>query len=299
MDKKEIVTEVGVIIGRFQSPILHEAHKELISWVCSRHPKVLIFLGMTPLKGSFCNPLDFETRKQMILAEYPSVNVFYIKDVPSDNVWSKNLDSSIYDVITPNQKVTLYGSRDSFILYYTGKFPTVELTSTNQISATEVRNKTAAQSVDSPEFRAGIVWAAYNRYPTVISTVDIAIFNHDFSELLLGRKAGETKFRFIGGFSDVSSDSFEQDARREVQEETGLSITDPQYVGSFPIDDWRFRKEKDKIRTTLFIAQKEFGVEKANDDIVEIKWFNFKNINDSDLVPHHTILLNAIKNKLK
>lgn len=31
MNIKEDLTQVGVIIGRFQSPILHEAHKELIS----------------------------------------------------------------------------------------------------------------------------------------------------------------------------------------------------------------------------------------------------------------------------
>ena len=298
MEQAEILTEVGVIVGRFQSPILHEAHHELISWVASRHSKVIIFLGLSPLKGSFNNPLDFETRKQMILAEFPSIIVFYIKDTSSDKAWSQNLDAVISDVVTPNQRVTLYGSRDSFIPFYSGRHKTIELKSTVQISATDVRNKVAAKCLDSPEFRAGIIWGTYNQYPTVISTVDIAIFNDDYTEILLGRKRDEHKFRFIGGFADVGSSSFEEDARREAQEETGLSVTDPEYVGSYPIDDWRYRKEKNKIRTTLFICKKQFGKEAANDDIAEVKWFYFATLQASDIVAPHVILLAAIKNKL-
>lgn len=299
MEPKTDLTQVGVIIGRFQSPILHDAHKELISWVASRHPKVLIFLGLSPLKGSFNNPLDFEARKQMILAEFPEVNVLYIKDTACDELWSRTLDAAIRDVITPSQRVTLYGSRDSFIPSYTGRFPTVELTSSVQVSATEVREQAASKSVNSPDFRAGIVWGVYNQYPTVISTVDIAIFNDDYTKILLGRKKEESEFRFIGGFSDVSSESFAHDARREAQEETGLSVTDPEYIGSYNIDDWRYRKEKNKIRTTFFKAKKQFGQEAPSDDIAEVKWFDFATLRDCDLVPQHGILLNALKNKIK
>jgi bifunctional NMN adenylyltransferase/nudix hydrolase len=63
--------DVGVIVGRFQVPELHDAHKDLIETVCDKHDKVIIFLGLSPLMVTRENPLDFESRKQMILESSP------------------------------------------------------------------------------------------------------------------------------------------------------------------------------------------------------------------------------------
>jgi len=63
--------DVGIIIGRFQVHQLTQAHKELIQFVIDRHTKVVIFLGLSPLLVTRNNPLDFESRKQMILKEFP------------------------------------------------------------------------------------------------------------------------------------------------------------------------------------------------------------------------------------
>ena len=61
--------KVGVIIGRFQCHKLTDGHKELINYVISKSDKVLIFIGVSPLKPDIKNPLPFEMRKQMI-SEY-------------------------------------------------------------------------------------------------------------------------------------------------------------------------------------------------------------------------------------
>ena len=63
--------DVGVIVGRFQVPELHPGHIDLIQTVCDAHDKVVIFLGLSPLMVTRENPLDFESRKQMILAKFP------------------------------------------------------------------------------------------------------------------------------------------------------------------------------------------------------------------------------------
>ena len=81
--------DVGALVGRFQVHELHEAHKALIQHVFDNHEKVIIFLGLSPLPVSFNNPLDFESRKQMILAEFPEAIVLYCKDTVSDEVWSR------------------------------------------------------------------------------------------------------------------------------------------------------------------------------------------------------------------
>src|SRR5271167_2605495 len=103
------MTDVGIIVGRFQVHELHAAHKNLIQSVLDRHDKVITFLGLSPLKYTGENPLDFQARKQMILEQFPTVNVLYIKDKPSDEAWSRELDEKISDLLSPKQNPTLYG----------------------------------------------------------------------------------------------------------------------------------------------------------------------------------------------
>lgn len=291
-------TTVGVIVGRFQVPELHDGHKDLIEFVKSRHDRVIIFLGLSPCKCTVNNPLDFEARKQMILKEYPDITILYIKDTMSDEVWSQKLDEMIEDIIGPNQKAILYGSRDSFIRHYFGKFDTYEYKQRLFISGTEIRKKVSAKVKSSPEFRMGVIWAVNNQWPKAIPTVDVAIFNEDHTEILLGRKKDEDKWRLIGGFVPPG-ETWEQTARREVYEETNLEVGDLKYVGSFVIDDWRYRSEVDKITTTLFMTTIVFGRPQPGDDIYELRWFNFNEVLASEVITeNHVLLITALDRRL-
>lgn len=294
-------TTVGILVGRFQVPELHEAHQKLIEQVCKNHPKVIIFLGVSPALCTRKNPLDFEARKQMILEKYPDINVLYIKDIVSDDAWSKNLDSQICDLVSPNQIPILYGSRDSFIPHYKGVFETKELESNSYVSGTEARINASARAKSYSEFRSGVIWAVYNQYPKVFTTVDIAILDDikNPSKILLARKPNEFKYRFVGGFAEPSSQSFEDDAKREVSEETGLEVSEMKYVCSMFIDDWRYRNEVDKIKTVFFKCQYIFGRPEAQDDICELKWFDLTKLADNDIVPPHLGLFHKLKDELK
>lgn len=51
--------EVGVVVGRFQVPDIHEGHHSLLEYVLSKHNKVCLVLGVaptrsTPLNGLIC-----------------------------------------------------------------------------------------------------------------------------------------------------------------------------------------------------------------------------------------------------
>jgi bifunctional NMN adenylyltransferase/nudix hydrolase len=288
--------DVGVIVGRFQVHELHQAHKDLIQHVFDNHEKVIIFLGLSPLPVSFNNPLDFESRKQMILAEFPEAIVLYCKDTVSDEVWSRKLDEMIGDVLTPTQTVVLYGSRDSFISHYSGKFPTQELLQETFVSGSTTRREIArSRARATPEFRAGVIWASQSRFPTAYTTVDVAVLDgtREF-KVLLGRKAHEKLFRFLGGFSDPNSETFEADARREVQEEAGVTITDPIYLGSRRVPDWRYRNEPDCIKTILFKADYLAGRPTPGDDIEEVRWFTIDTLKLTDIVPAHRPLMEML-----
>lgn len=285
--------DVGIIVARFQTHELHEGHKQLLDFVSEKHELVVVVLGLSHLLTTQNNPLDLRARKQMINSVYPDIEVLYNKDQKSDEVWSKNLDRTIKDAIG-NKTAILYGSRDSFIPHYKGSYPTIELEPSITTSATEVRNKIKSTTKPSSDFRAGVIWAAHNRYDTVFTTVDVAIINHSTNEILLGRKEYEDKWRLIGGFADITSNSFEEDARREVMEETRLEVGDIIYRFSQKIDDWRYRGERDGIKTLFFTAKYIYGKPVADDDIAEVRWFPIEKL-DVQIVKEHKEMIDKAK----
>ncbi len=286
--------DVGVIVGRFHVHELHEGHKQLINEVLKNHDRVMVFIGLAHLRNTLKNPLDFRARRQMFAEAYPQIDVHYIEDTQDDLVWSKRLDAEVTKHTSPNQKIVLYGSRDSFLKAYNGRFDTRELEAEIFVSATEIRRRVCNSYFPNKDYRAGMIAATDNRYPTAYQCVDIAVFNEDETEILLARKPDEKLWRFIGGFSDPRSESLEVDARREVQEEAGIEITDPKYVGSTLIDDWRYRSEVDKIKTALFRAKILCGRPEGGDDIAEVAWFKVKELTKEKVMPLHHVLLDLL-----
>jgi bifunctional NMN adenylyltransferase/nudix hydrolase len=298
LNKKEKKYDVGVIVGRFQVDELHNAHKKLVQGVIAEHKKTIVFLGRSPCRVTRNNPLDYESRQQMLLKSFPDITVLYINDVNCDGAWSKNLDTLIIENIGPTTTAVLYGGRDSFINHYAGNFPTCELEQEGYISGSEIRKDVSIKTKASSDFRAGVIWVAYNQYPKAIPTVDVAIWDSDRNKLLLARKKNEPQYRFIGGFAQGQG-NYEQDARREVEEEAHIEISDPQYLFSHVVDDWRYRKEIDNIVTLFFEAIHVFGKPEADDDIVEVRWFDINEIKESDLVLNHVMLFKTLLEKTK
>lgn len=293
--------KTGVIIARFQTPYLHEGHRQLIKQVSGSHNKLIILLGVSPISGSRKNPYDYHTREKMIKKDYPEIIVLPVSDHPSDRVWSETLDNLLKSVF-PSEHFCLYGSRDSFIPYYSGKFETVELPEHGDYNATELRKQYADKVFDSNDFRAGILYAYYNQYTKVYPTVDIAMFRNNRTEILLGKKAVNNKWRFIGGFSDPEDADYESAAKRELMEECGeMEITEMTYETSRKINDWRYRNEADKIITLLFSCDFVVGSPAAQDDIIDLNWFQLSDLppmlTDGFISDEHHELFNFIINK--
>ncbi len=293
--------KTGVIIARFQTPYLHEGHRQLINQVRNSHNKLIILLGVSPITGSRKNPYDYYTREKMIKKDYPEIIVLPVSDHPSDKVWSETLDNLLKSVF-PSEHFCLYGSRDSFIPYYSGKFETMELPEHGDYNATELRKQYADKVFDSNDFRAGILYAYYNQYTKVYPTVDIAMFRNNKTEILLGKKAVNNKWRFIGGFSDPEDADYESAAKRELMEECGeIEITEMTYETSRKINDWRYRNEADKIITLLFSCDFISGSPAAQDDIIDLNWFKLSDLpqmlTDGLISDEHHELFDFIINK--
>jgi bifunctional NMN adenylyltransferase/nudix hydrolase len=294
------MNKIGVIIARFQSPYLHEGHKSIIESVKQKHNTVVVVLGVSPVRGSKRNPLNFHTRERMIKKEYTDIVVLPLSDHPLDKKWSQNLDILLADTF-PGSRFILYGSRDSFKSYYSGSNETVDLPENGDHSATTIREQISDKVMDSEEFRTGIIYAYANTYPKVYPTVDIAVFQNERTEILLGRKDIDNKWRLLGGFSDPTDEAA---AARELREECGDIVTTPmQYEGSFRVADWRYKNETDKIITTLFSTDYISGIPQGSDDIAEVKWFTLDTvlgmIDSKTIAPEHIRHLSVLLKKYK
>lgn len=290
----------GVIVGRFQVNELHDGHMELFRQVAARHNGVIVFVGDHPAGLSKNHPLDFEVRRRMIEARFPSFIVRKLSDTRDDASWSKNLDKAIGEAVTGPATFVLYGGRDSFVPHYDGKYKPVELAlpvETQKISGTMIRDRFATEIISSSDFRAGMIYALAHQYPVVYPTVDIAIFTTDYSEILLGRKPSDPKnlYRFIGGFAEKVRPTYEQDARTEVYEETNLDANEMEYIGSAVIPDWRMNVPDKAIKTTFFATTTMSMGATAGDDIEEVKWFKMSELTAAHIVDTHQILFAILK----
>jgi bifunctional NMN adenylyltransferase/nudix hydrolase len=302
MEEIKKTYDIGVIIGRFQIHELHSEHQKVIEHVLDRHDKVIVLLGISQSIHTRRNPLDFVSRK-MMLEELYGDNISAIlplHDKKSNHRWAKQVDDKVREVF-PMGSAVVYGSRDSFIPFYTpyGSFDCIELEAEKKVSASEIRKSVKNRVLRSKEFRAGMIYAANQTFPFNYATIDVAIFNDDYTKVLLGRKKFEDEFRFVGGFSDVEDQSWEQTVKREATEETGLEVGGLEYVCSRKVEDWRYRGEADRaIMTTFFMAKRIFGAETAQDDIEEVKWFNLNDLKVGELVTEHNHLLKALQEKV-
>ncbi|HEX5154277.1 MAG TPA: NUDIX domain-containing protein [Parafilimonas sp.] len=292
------MNSTAVIVARFQTPFLHSGHTWLLNEIKARHNRLIVVLGVSPVKGSKRNPFDFYTRERMLKQFDASLVILPLKDEASDKVWSRNLDSLLHNSF-PMEHFILYGSRDCFIPYYSGKLPVQELPEAGDISATSIREENADKVRISEDFRMGINYAYQNTYSKIYPTVDIAVLNADKTNVLLARKPNTGMWRFPGGFSDIADESFEAAAKRELQEECGAIETGEfTYIGSARIDDWRYRSEQDKIITTFFATTLASGKPVAGDDIEETRWFRLDEIPllmaNNMIAAEHIVLINML-----
>jgi bifunctional NMN adenylyltransferase/nudix hydrolase len=291
--------DVGVIVGRFQVPDLHEGHRSVISQVVAWHRKVIICIGVSHALGSGKNPLDYITREKMIRHYFPQPEITIVPmiDLPTDEQWSEQIDRTV-SALCPVNTIVLYGGRDSFLPHYKGKFKTKALSMNISVSGTEVRDAVGKRVLDTADFRAGVIYATQNQYPKVFPTVDIAVTT-DTDILLVRKKVDGGKWRVPGGFVHPNDSTLEEAAARELTEECGRFEHGPmEYVSSLLVNDWRYRWEKDKIITTLFHCKHQFDRPVAGDDVDEAAWCPQHGVHGV-LVDNHLPLYYAVHKHLK
>jgi bifunctional NMN adenylyltransferase/nudix hydrolase len=293
---------LGVVVGRFQLHELHAGHIGLLDFVNDRSDKMLILVGHSSVRYTPDNPYPVSIRKQVLETRYPDAIILPLADSQSSHEhWSAVLDETIKG-INDGREVTLYGSRDSFIPKYYGEFKTEEIPAVSQHSATCVRDEVSGEFLNDPAFRRGWLSAIYSQYTVTDPTVDVAVHNSDFSQVLLGRRGKGSPLRFFGGFVDPEDDSYEMAARREREEEvTGIKTMGPEYIGSVKVDCPRYGGSKYGIMTTLFSMEYIKGDPVASDDMAgdhlskgSVEWVDLDESLSSAIDKNHIPLLEML-----
>lgn len=286
--------DIGIIIGRFQTSKLHDGHSELIKQIKNKHPIVAIFLGISPLIHSKKNPLDFESRRQMINDAYPWIHVHSIPDNPLDTEWIKNLNFKITTTF-PNKSIRLYGGRDSFLNVYNldnPLFSSTILESGIYYSSSNVREEVRNYNLERNEsFRNGVINAIQNQFSRIDVCIDVAIYNSK-DEYLLAKKIPQDgdQYRFIGGFIDSKDTSPEDAVIREVKEETGVEVGLIELLQPHFINDWRYKNQSERLLSLFYKAQYESGQPQPNDDIDLLEWIHKDDLYNK-LISEHKIFI--------
>lgn len=302
----------GVVVGRFQVDELTIAHRTLLKHVTDRHFNVIVFIGDRNSPSTTRDPLSFKVRRQMIISECPFALVLRLLDEPNDDAWSRNLDQ-IIDREVGLSSAVLYAGRDGFIPYYTTKkYNTVELDlGLTEVSGSARRKEIGKNAINLKEFRAGIIYAIENLWHRTFHTVDMAILrdawwnisdgdnNKCWIEILIGRKPHESLWRLPGGFVD-KGETFAEAAERETKEETGLMIKVWKYIDDVLIPDWRVKDIDGVDHKTVLMRTWYYGKDQpvAGDDLEEVKWVNFDDLNRYEFIPSHKDLLFRLRNHL-
>lgn len=269
--------DIGVVIGRFQVDTLHEGHRFLINKASSSHKNLMIFIGVSPREG-ISDPLGFRVRERMIRSEYPEACILPLYDKPTDEEWSEQIDQNLKLMFGEGRAAVLYGGRDSFVPHYKGKHSAIEVDSgISYMSGTKQREDIGKVVRSSPDFRAGIIYHSQNIPSRPVMCADIAAVRliDGKYEVLMGKKSWDKDgYRLPGGKVECDDASLEAAARREMLEETGLSIEgDLVYLSSDIIRDWRDGNKKDVVyMTATFVAYATVGTPIPGSDLVELKW---------------------------
>ncbi len=294
---------VGVVLGRFQLPVLHEGHKALIREVQKRHDTVILVIASTPVFLNRKNPLSGELRRALLETEFANQNVVVreLHNNPSNEVWSANFDRLLTETMT-NTRFIIYGARDNSLKCYSGTHEKVSLNLNLPTSATDVRRKIAREipgdKRDLRKFAEGVIYATHNFFPVSYTAVDLAIIREEGgkTQVLLCGKGISKKWFFCGGFVDPEDKTILDAVKREKAEELGinLEVDGYQFVGDLLIDDWRYRGTEHSIRSMFHVGTYQWGTARPADDIERTEWFELNQIHEV-IADAHRPLADALK----
>ena len=188
--------QVGIVIGRFQVPVLHAGHLALLRHVIANSDETCVLVGVTP-KQDLKNPLPYPAVECMIRGTFHKeqaqgrLQIHPLPDIPGNDLqWSHAIDQ-LLGALYPYEQIKLWSGRDSFKPYYHGKHRPVRdwYGFNGEVNGTKERDEIIQGAPsDSLLFRQGIIYGVGQlltqkpkRKPRIAVTVSTTELNPHFS----------------------------------------------------------------------------------------------------------------------
>lgn len=241
--------KLGILIGRFQVPEMHEGHRFLVREMLEQCDQVLILFGSANRTRSVKNPFTYQERKAAALKLFPTIGTAPLNDyLYNDSQWMADVTATIEqareqisrDFETP-VTVVLYGHHKdgNDYLRWFPQYEYVNINSDIDVSGTEVRNSYShmlPQSVQQDMQYFAQERETFKSYPYPDSLnicCGDAVVECLGHILLIRRKftPGAGNWALPGGHKHTD-ETFLECAVRELYEETNLRIPKPVLLGS-------------------------------------------------------------------
>lgn len=111
------VFDVGCIVGRFQT--FHKGHQHLVDMGLMLCDRMLILVGSSNECGTERNPLNVETRIEMVKTVYPTdrIMIYALPDLTHENdittAWGDYVLQAVDRYIFKSPEMMIYGNDDS------------------------------------------------------------------------------------------------------------------------------------------------------------------------------------------
>ena len=291
----------SIIVGSFHTEWLaDETIQKLLPIIQNTKTNIIFLLqdnGIVNQKW----PLPFQERSEMLreVFEPNTITIGPLPDCELDEDWTAAIEQRLDLLLPENNRCTLYFSEASAACYHPKKYKVVESLKKFNSNLCPPYVRTFGDITDiSIAYRKGIRESYLRSYGCVYPTVDIALTKIDNMRrmILVGKKKNESFYRLPGGFVDKKDETRQLAARRELYEETNLTVEGNLIsLGDFKIDDWRYKNTTDSILTTLFLGEYSFGILKAGDDLVkEVAWIPLDTA-DAVIGKAHKPLISKVK----
>jgi len=241
--------KLGVLIGRFQVPEMHEGHRYIVKRMQEQCDQVLVLFGSANRTRSVKNPFTYRERVTAGKNLFPNVIMAPLNDyLYNDSQWMADVAATIEIIRTKVSynfqkpvEVVLYGHHKdgNDYLNWFPQYEYVNINSDIDISGTEVRNSFAHLLPDNVQ--ADMRYFAKERetfkdYPyhdSLNICCGDAVVECLGHILLIKRKftPGAGNWALPGGHKNTN-ETFLQCALRELKEETNLRIPEQVLLGS-------------------------------------------------------------------
>lgn len=241
--------KLGVLIGRFQVPEMHEGHRFIVRQMLEQCDQVLVLFGSANRATSVKNPFSYRERRLSTFRLFPEVLMAPLNDyLYNDSQWMADVAAtiegcreSLENDFQANFDVLLYGHHKdgNDYLNWFPQYEYVNINSDIDISGTEIRNSFThllPENVQADMKYFAKEKLLFKDYPFPdalnISCGDAVV--ECLGHILLIRRKytpGAGNWALPGGHKETN-ETYLQCALRELGEETNLRIPQQVLVGS-------------------------------------------------------------------